>query len=157
MGANVKLLVEGDSFTDMAETIRYTARNVNRDFGIRRRPVDQKALKFLRFQPASPKYPIDWQTERQRKAFFATKGFGKGIPTQRSGALQAAWAVNLATNPTGGELTFDNGTKHSVYVQGDIQQRMHIASGYHNVNDAVEQFIPEYVLTLENSFYAVGL
>ena len=157
MAIDITLKVEGDNFTDMAETIRYTARNVNRDFGIRRREVDQKALKFLRFQPATPHYPIVWQTEKQRRAFFATKGFGRGIPTQRTGKLQESWAVNLATNEIGGVLTFDNSAPYSIYVQGDIMQNMHIASGYHNVDDGVEQFIPEYVLTLEDSFYAVGL
>lgn len=155
--AKVTLRVEGDSFTAMSETIRYTARNVNRDFGIRRRTVDAKALRWLRYTPASPKYPIDWQTPKQRRAFFATNGFGKGIPTQRTGKLQEEWAIILTPNPTGGELSFDNGAAHSPYVQGDVQQRMHIASGYHNVNDGVDMFAPEYIQTLENSFFAVGL
>lgn len=154
---DIKLLVMGDSFTDMADTIRYTARNVNRDFAVRKRVVDQQALRFLRFRPATPHYPIIWQSERQRRAFFATKGFGKGIPTQRTGALQEAWAVNLTTDDTGGALTFDNSAPYSIYVQGDIMQRMHIASGYHNVDDGVALFLPEYVATLEDSFFAVGL
>ena len=157
MGVNITILVEGDSFTAMAETIRYTARNVNRDFNIRRRPVDAKALTFLRFQPATPHYPIIWQTPKQRRAFFATNGFGRGIPTQRSGKLQEAWAVNLTPDSEGGTLSFDNSASYSMYVQGDYMQKMHIASGYHSADDAVDQFAPDYMVTLEQSFFAVGL
>lgn len=150
------LLVENDGFVKLADKIRYTARNIDRDFKLRRRPVDAKALTFLRFTPASPKYPIIWQTPRQRRAFWATNGFGKGIPSQRSGKLAQAWLVRQQTTASGGSISFDNGEKHAVYVQGDIQQRMHIASGYHNVNDGVEQYTPEYAAVLVQSFYAVG-
>lgn len=30
-------------------------------------------------------YPVNWDSEKQRRAFFATDGFGGGIPHQRSG------------------------------------------------------------------------
>lgn len=36
-------------------------------------------------------YPVQWDSERQRRAFFATGGFGKGIPYQRTGGYIAAW------------------------------------------------------------------
>lgn len=37
-------------------------------------------------------YPIKWDSEKQRRAFFATNGFGKGIPYKRTG--QTVWTVN---------------------------------------------------------------
>ncbi len=37
--------------------------------------------------PGPPKYPIRWKSEKQRRAFFATDGFGKGIPYKRIGKL----------------------------------------------------------------------
>ena len=40
-----------------------------------------------------PVYPIQWDTERQRKAFFATDGFGRGIPTRRSDEYIRGWKV----------------------------------------------------------------
>jgi hypothetical protein len=36
-------------------------------------------------------YPINWDSERQRRAFFATDGFGGGIPYQRSGIAVGSW------------------------------------------------------------------
>lgn len=41
-----------------------------------------------------PTYPIQWDSEKQRKAFFATKGFGKGIPYKRTGDYTAQWKVD---------------------------------------------------------------
>jgi hypothetical protein len=40
-----------------------------------------------------PVYPIQWDTVRQRKAFFASDGFGRGIPTRRTGDYLKAWQV----------------------------------------------------------------
>jgi hypothetical protein len=36
-------------------------------------------------------YPVNWDSEKQRRAFFATNGFGAGIPYQRTGTLEGEW------------------------------------------------------------------
>ena len=38
---------------------------------------------------------------RQRRAFFASDGFGQGIPTKRTGKLQAAWIMRYVSNGDG--------------------------------------------------------
>lgn len=38
-------------------------------------------------------YPVQWDSERQRRAFFATNGFGAGIPYTRTGKYNSGWAV----------------------------------------------------------------
>ncbi len=38
-----------------------------------------------------PTYPIKWQSEKQRRAFFASSGFSGGIPHQRQGALPGSF------------------------------------------------------------------
>jgi len=40
-----------------------------------------------------PTYPINWDSEKQRRAFFATDGFGRGIPTERTGAYTEGFKV----------------------------------------------------------------
>lgn len=37
---------------------------------------------------APVRYPIQWDTEKQRRAFFATNGFGQGIPYRRTHAMR---------------------------------------------------------------------
>ena len=36
-------------------------------------------------------YPVQWDSEKQRRAFFATNGFGHGIPYERTGKTK--WSV----------------------------------------------------------------
>lgn len=47
---------------------------------------------------AAPTYPIQWDSERQRRAFFATNGFGGGIPHQRTGAYEDSWKIEPLAN-----------------------------------------------------------
>lgn len=45
-------------------------------------------------EPGAPSSsPKEWDTDRQRKAFFASDGFGGGVPYERTGAYQASWTV----------------------------------------------------------------
>ncbi len=46
-------------------------------------------------EPGSPvAYPIKWDSEKQRRAFFATNGFGAGIPYNRNGKYNSGWTVS---------------------------------------------------------------
>lgn len=39
------------------------------------------------------KYPVRWDSKKQRRAFFATDGFGGGIPSHRTGKYIRGWKV----------------------------------------------------------------
>lgn len=55
-------------------------------------------------KPGDPvTHPIEWDSEKQRRAFFATDGFGKGIPYVRRGAY--AQGYQKAELPEGYSLT----------------------------------------------------
>lgn len=43
-------------------------------------------------------YPVQWDSEKQRKAFFATDGFGSGIPYQRKGDYENSWKKTQLPN-----------------------------------------------------------
>lgn len=52
------------------------------------------AIRHEMKQPgAKPDYPIPWDSPEQQKAFFASNGFGRGIPTKRSGEYIKGWQV----------------------------------------------------------------
>ena len=68
-------------------------------------------------QPGSPiTYPVQWDSDKQRRAFFATDGFGAGIPTGRSGEVESAWTLVSLSN--GYEI--NNSEPYASYVFGDI-------------------------------------
>lgn len=97
-------------------------------------------LRDIRNAPPRPKYPIEWQSERQRRAFFATDGFGRGIPYRRTGRVQASWQVNSRLEDTQGRVVLENIDPKAIYVQGDIVQRMHLVSGWPQVDDVVARY-----------------
>ena len=68
-------------------------------------------------------YPVNWDSEKQRRAFFATDGFGAGIPTGRTGGYVDSWQVQqtrteLGTYASGYVLS--NTMAASKYIGGDM-------------------------------------
>ena len=43
-------------------------------------------------------YPIKWDSDKQRRAYFASNGFGHGIPYQRQGHYERGWVVSAMPN-----------------------------------------------------------
>ena len=73
-------------------------------------------------QPGSPiKYPVQWDSEKQRRAYFATKGFGAGIPYQRTGAYEAGWTVAKTGYKLNRAFTLRNAKKAAPFVGGDAE------------------------------------
>ena len=48
-----------------------------------------------------PTYPIQWDSEKQKRAFFASDGFGNSIPHQRQGALPNSFEESDVTASEG--------------------------------------------------------
>lgn len=111
------------------------------------RTVLNRAVKELAKEGDAPTYPIKWDSEKQRRAFFATDGFGRGIPTKRTGEYTSGWKIESVTN--GYRLT--NEAKHSKYVGGDAYGVVHsgIHAGrwkvYRDVVDEQIQTLPDEI------------
>lgn len=91
------------------------------------------------FAPPGPvARPIQWTTERQRRAFFATNGFGKGIPTKRTNKVGRAWKVIYTPKIEGGTFALQNPVSYARYVYGGFQsgniyqQKFHVNTGWAN-------------------------
>lgn len=78
--------------------------------------------------------PYKWQTEKQRRAYFATKGFGKGIPYTRSGKLADGWKQI----EDGVNSKVVNEVPYVRYVMGADQQRGHAADKWRQWQKVVE-------------------
>ena len=93
----------------------------------------------LRHYPPRRKHdennPYKWQTERQRKAYFASNGFGGGIPSARSGELSRAWQMTNTSDWR--RLKLDNVAPYARFVQGANLQRGHLADGWRYATDVV--------------------
>jgi hypothetical protein len=60
------------------------------------------------------KHPVNWDSVKQRIAFFASGGFGQGIPYRRRGKFEKSWKIKPVER---GYKVFSSYPK-SVFVSG---------------------------------------
>ncbi len=94
-------------------------------------------------KPGEPvTYPIKWDSDLQRIAFFASDGFGKGIPTRRTGTYVAKYRIVRADNG----YAIENTTRYGKYVGGSAygtgQSRIH-AGRWKLMRDVVDAQVAE--------------
>lgn len=122
----IEVRVDTDVLDAIADAARKAPGLMNTVYKRRVRSLRSRMLTELRIVPPPPNYPIKWKTARQRRAFFASNGFGRGIPTQRTGALLDAYDIALMSTDKGGILQVTNSAPYARYVIGDDAQPFHI-------------------------------
>jgi hypothetical protein len=120
------------------------------------RRVDEEVVSRLRVEPPPPRYPFRWASQKQRRAFFATNGFGRGIPTRRTHDAAQGWRTIFSATPTGGEVAIENPVKYAEFVFGPRQQPGHADTGWAYAPDIVVQAEIRLTELLIESWYAVG-
>jgi hypothetical protein len=152
----IKVTISTDA---LQKTLRQIERNLDRAASRltlilrgRQGRIGLTAIRLLGRVPGSPVYPIRWKSERQRKAFFASKGFGRGVPTRRRNVIIRAWEVKLGTRPGGGSVTLYNPQDAWVFLQGDQAQPFHLDTGYVQVEDVIDQFRKEAADTVVDAW-----
>ena len=87
--------------------------------------------------------PNSWDSDKQRKAFFATNGFGKGIPTERTGNYINGWSVNSI--PGGAELSNTSGYAAAVGGSpGNGWQSLIHQGRWPHILDVLARVVSEY-------------
>lgn len=69
--------------------------------------------------------PYQWESDKQRRAYFATNGFGGGIPYQRTDNLRFGWKVIKWGDGVNTKVV--NDVPYAPYVMGATQQKGHKA------------------------------
>lgn len=114
------------------------------------------ALRKLTMIPGAPVHPIRWKSARQRKAFFASDGFGKGIPTQRTYKLLQGWHVVYVRSGDGGVLSLTNDEPYMRFVQGSDAQPFHLDTGWIQRSDVVDDFVRESSQQVVTTWFGVA-
>jgi hypothetical protein len=115
-----------------------------------------RSIAKLQTIPGPPVYPIDWTSERQRKAFFASDGFGRGIPTKRTGQIVAEWEGSFEETETGGLLLLQNWNPAVQFLQGVNVQQFHLNTGWVQIDDVADDAHAEMSEVAVLTFYQVG-
>ena len=128
--------------TDLRERYEYLL-NLKREFfkEIQRKdlPVFQKRVdQLMNVAPASPKYPLRWNSERQRKYVMAKLRRERNLPYRRTGRVLQWRLEAVRSDPmnNGGTLDIElrNDVPYAKYVYGDRQQLFHSDTGWPHVN-----------------------
>jgi hypothetical protein len=104
-----------------------------------------RALAALKTVPGNPIYPIRWTSDKQRKAFFASKGFGRGIPASRHNppTVLEGWGAGFVATDEGGAVQLFNDVPYMRFVQGDRAQGFHLDTGYVQLDDVQQDAFAE--------------
>jgi hypothetical protein len=79
--------------------------------------------------PVGPvQYPIQWTNENQEWAYKLTDGFERGIPTQRTGALQKGWQQRTETQADKAVWVIENLVPYARFVVGTLNKDLRIAA-----------------------------
>lgn len=79
------------------------------------RIIGHDVLVLMQQPGLEPTYPIEWASDKQRKAFFATNGFGGGIPYKRDMQYEQDWKAV----PIQDGVMVQNEDSAAIFVAGD--------------------------------------
>jgi hypothetical protein len=145
-------IIADDVQAGIREIRKVGRKEYRREFGqIARGSTAQKVLRRMYRDPGPVKRPIRWTSDRQRRAYFATNGFGRGIPTRRTGEIQRAWHFELESD----QIALVNDNPAASYVQGDDQQQMHADTGYETYQEVLADYVVEFEDDAINSWFRV--
>jgi hypothetical protein len=109
--------------------------------------VAEKIRKDMGIPGSPPTYPIKWDSPKQQQAFFASNGFGGGIPTKRSNVSVEGWRVVRLENGA----NVGNPLSHAAWVfgtaKGKRQSRIHKGRWnlFRNVVDSAVEKLPKNI------------
>jgi len=136
----VDVTVDTDVLDAISEAAQTAPRRMNVAYKRRIKRIRQQILDELRQYPGPVKYPFRWKSERQRRAFFATNGFGHGIPYVRTNALKDGWTTRIRDTKDGAVFEVANNTDYAEFVVGDFAQPGHINTGWPNAAKTISEF-----------------
>ncbi len=122
--------------------------------------VKKAMLAELRNEPpvlTEANYPLDWQSDRQRRYVMAMLREDNNLPYGRTHELAKAWDILIAVDNGQGVFTVINNDPAAEFVQGDRAQRMHLANGWPQAAPIIvkyedilaDQLIDEYFLVAD--------
>lgn len=137
------------------ENLRVMPRLLQTALRRRQRALKRQVLKIVAVAGKPVEYPIPWTSDLQRRAFFATDGFGSGIPYERTDTLIKSWDAAFEFTPEGGGFAVWNTDPKAPFVVGEFQQPM-FAGRWVNAPRALDEFAPVVVNDVEQTMITVG-
>jgi hypothetical protein len=157
MITDIDIRVDADVLDAIDDQLRQSPGLMETAFKRQVRNTRRRILTQLeQLDPGPVQYPIRWKSDRQRRAYFATNGFGNGIPYQRTGDLLNSYTLDISSSAQGGLLTLGNTAPYARFVIGDSQQPFHIDTGWEFVGRTVNRIQDELTNDLIETWFTVA-
>lgn len=98
------------------------------------------------------KRPTDWQSDKQRRWWFAV---GIHQWSGRTGRQEASWRTDTRTSEAGGIMRYWSTNPASVFIQGYQQQQMHFGT-WKREDDAVAEFQPLAIARIQETWLTIS-
>jgi hypothetical protein len=157
MTVKLEIRVDQDVLDAIRDQAAESPRRMNKAYKRRVKRIRQQLLDELRQYPGPVKYPFRWKSERQRRAFFATDGFGHGIPYVRTNALKDGWTTRIRDQQNGAIFEVENTADHARFVIGDDTQPGHLATGWRSAAVLIGEYREKAVDELIETWGAIAL
>lgn len=152
---NVIIEPRDDIFEVLEEQMRKTPALLNTALKRQASKAKTRILGRLREEPGDPQHPIRWKTERQRRAYFATDGFGRGIGAPRTHALSEGWKVDI-DGSNFFSMDVYNTQDYTRFVQGEDKQPFHIDTGWLDANPILRDESERFEDVVIETYFTVG-
>lgn len=139
----------------LAEQMQKTPALLNTALRRQASKAKTRMLGRLREEPPKPNYPLRWASERQRRAFFASDGFGRGIGAARTHALSQGWTVDIDGSDYFSMHVY-NKRDYVRFVEGDDKQPFHIDTGWLDANPILRDESEKFEDIVIETFFTVG-
>ena len=152
---NFQILPSDDILEVLAEQMQKTPALLSTALKRQAGKFKSKLLNELGVEPPAPDYPLRWASEKQRRAFFATDGFGRGIGAPRTHELAQGWRVDVKASNFY-ELDIYNRKDYARFVEGDDQQPFHIDTGWVYAPQIISDAIPAYEDVIIDTYFTIA-
>lgn len=124
--------------------------------------AEPEVMSILTFTPPRPNRKIEWTSEKQRRAYFATDGFGNGIPYRRKGNASKGWRLFGVKTASGAQIIVRNEWDVAKYIYGQFttqspQQRFHDITGWTAAKTQREQILDILITTYKDVIRTKGI
>lgn len=114
-----------------------------------------KIIRELSTEPGSPRYPLRWKSDRQRRYVMAKLRREGNLPYQRTHKLAKSWRADIRATGAEGWLEIRNDTPDARFVQGDDVQPFHLDTGWPQAAEVFVKYEELMVDDLIQTWYAL--
>lgn len=151
----VKIEPRQDVFEALAEQMQKTPALLNTALRRQASKAKTRMLGRLREEPSNPQHPIRWKSEKQKRAYFVTDGFGRGIGAPRTHALSEGWKVDI-DGSNFFSMDVYNTQDYTRFVEGEDKQPFHIDTGWLDANPILRDESERFEDVIIETYFTVG-